>query len=534
MKKTSLFLSVAWFAMATVSFETHAAGSAATQAPTKSGLGAKLKDLFKTTPKAPAITSTSTAPIDRTTEKEPIPEGVAAEGTGSLAAAPATNNSSFNSSLGVGRGRSNSAPETVGAVVAPLVQAPMAPKAAEAEDAYDLKKSRTSLESTDSQKISEFKSLLKKVGKNRLGSAFSSSKKCRTWGGYRAELVAGRDFYGSNCAIEFCSHYCAPVSDDKFWADKTLGETVCAFRCARGVSMGDSNARLKAAYDATKDRDVWSDALNYWKGLEGASVVTADNLVNANAADAVRSAKAIDAFKATDKQVAKSTSPAIKQAEATYTKVVNAFIAAVVDLLTEAQKATVVLKKKIDALGSTAEAVRETRTSVTTLDETQLESVFKTARDAAVKKVKDSGTQAKIGQLNHSDVETTLGSLTQNVLKPLTDTLSQGEKEVAEVENTEELNSAEISGMETPPLPVSAEKSPAPSAETTDAETTDIEKGLQEIIDGGTTEDARGRARKDFIEKHTDKVDLKKALLAIREKDGDLGKEASIILKKLG
>lgn len=522
MKKISLFLSVAWLAMAAVSFETHAGTVSAPESSSKPGLIAKFGGLFKKTPTAPVITSAST--VEEAPAEKPVVGAGVAKGVGiesPVAAAPAAAKRSL---FGFRRGRSNSAPEAVGAAVAPLAQATVTSKAAEAEDAYDLRKSITSLESTEDKQISGFKNLLSTVGKNRLGSAFSSSKKCRTWGGYRAELVAGRDFYGSNCAIEFCSQYCAPVTPKAFWAQNTLGETVCALRCARGVSMGDSNARLKAAYDATKGRDVWGDALTHWQGLEGTSVVTADNLVNANAADAVRSAKAIAAYKGAVKAAANSTSPATDNAKKSYTTAVNAFIKAVAELVSAEQAAIKTFEAKTKAVeDASKKALEEAESASRLISVEELKSLFFNAREASFAKMKESPARTAVSGLTHGEVQNTLGTLTKKIFGSLKKVLKQGEDSIATVEQA---------AAETAPQSLAPEDQVVRGPAFASSGSTTIEAALKAIVNGGTTGNARSKARKAFIDQHTDKAALKGALLALSKKGGVLGKEAGAMLNR--
>jgi hypothetical protein len=427
MKKASLFLSVAWLAMTIVPTEGFSA--AETAAPAKTGWMAKARagasalktkagGLFKKKQQPPAYTSGSTGE-----SAEPAAAGESQERPRS---------GSFPGRMKSKLTRSNSAPLPA---TTPLEQAPMPPKAAEAEDAFDMKKSMTALETSNQTMIDQFKDRLNLIGKNRIGSMLSSSKKCRTWGGYSAELMAGKDFYGSNCAREFCSTYCAPVKPANFFQEKTLGETVCAYRCARGVSMGDANGRLRAAYEQTKSRAVWSSALTHWQGLEGRPV-TEDSLVNANAQEALQSANAIAQFKSVQKGAVKSKSPAMKTAQASYTKVVDMFIKAVVALVNEEQKAVATFTAKTKAVEDAAEKVMDERESVSNhLSETDLEAVFNQARESALKKMKAGLVKTAVESLNHDTVNTTLETVATKIAKNLNGTLIQGEDSIRSVED---------------------------------------------------------------------------------------------------
>jgi hypothetical protein len=430
MKKASLFLSVAWLAMTVV--PTEGFSSAETAAPAKTSLWGRAKagasalktktgGLFKRNSAQPKVYTSGS------TEESAAPAAAAGESQ------ERPRSGSFLGRMKSKLTRSNSAPLPA---TTPLEQASMSPKAAEAEDAFDMKKSMTALETSNQTMIDQFKDRLNLIGKNRLGSRFSSSKKCRTWGGYSAELAAGKDFYGSNCAREFCSAYCAPVSVDKFWAEKTLGETVCAYRCARGVSMGNANKNLRAAYDATEHRPVWGEALTHWQTLEGKSVVTKYNLVNSNAQEALQSANTIATFKGVKKAAPKSESPAMKAAEASYTKVVDMFIKAVVALVNEEQKAVATFTAKTKAVEDAAKKVMDARESVSNnLSETDLEAVFNQARESALKKMKAGLVKTAVESLNHDTVNTTLETVATGIAKNLNGTLIQGEDSIRSVED---------------------------------------------------------------------------------------------------
>jgi len=297
-----------------------------------------------------------------------------------------------------------------------------------------------------------------------------------------------------------------------------LGETVCAFRCARGVSMGDSNARLKAAYDATKGRAVWSDAVTHWQELEGASVVTAENLVNADAADAVRSAKAIAAYKGAVKAAAKSTSPAEVRAE----NELGAAGVAMTEAYVKFKLAADDIQKKAQALNAT---ITKTEAAIEAaeaqgFDYNRISKTISVALKSGKVSLQQYGRLFK-GQLGFVQAldDVRAGKTIEH--SKLLETVKEYEGAYAQ------LNAifGTKSNTEGADVVSSAVTSPASSAETTD-----IEKGLQAIIDGGTSNNDRGEARKAFIDQHQDKVALKKALKEIQKKSSPLSAEAGTIL----